>query len=124
MGVILPLAFAAQYGLHTAFGELSPAAPVAALDGSGMVAMDHTHGTMLLSHVIVALVSAAWLRRGEELFCSLVRRLAARVLRLPEPVRPAIVFTDGPVASPAWVPVPVAVGTEVSRRGPPAPRSS
>ncbi|ROO85989.1 hypothetical protein EDD29_3546 [Actinocorallia herbida] len=120
MGVILPATFAAQYGLHTLFGELYPPAAVEALDGSGLVTMDHTHGSMLLSHVIVALLSAAWLRRGEELFCSLVRRLGARILRLPRPVLPATPFGKAPVPAPVMVRVSVAVVTEVSRRGPPA----
>ncbi|MDX6742380.1 hypothetical protein [Actinocorallia sp. A-T 12471] len=119
MGVILPATFAAQYGLHSLFGELSPVAGVEALDGSGMVSMDHTHGSMLLTHVIVALLSAAWLRRGEELFCALVRRLAARILRLTRPALPAILFVKAPVPAPVMACVPVAVTTEVSRRGPP-----
>lgn len=120
MKVILPATFAAQYGLHTVFGALVPAPMVEALDGSGMVAMDHTHGSMLLSHVIVALLSAAWLCRGERFFCALVRRLAARVLRLARPALPAILFVKAPVPAPAMACVPVAVVTEVSRRGPPA----
>ncbi|GAB2857240.1 hypothetical protein GCM10022221_66040 [Actinocorallia aurea] len=119
-GVILPVTFAAQYGLHTLFGEMAPVHRVEALDGSGLVVMDHTHSSMLLTHVIVALLSAAWLRRGEELFCSLVRRLAARVLRVARPWVPVTPFRAVPSAEPVRILVPVAVVTEVSRRGPPA----
>lgn len=120
MRLILPVTFSAQYGLHSLFGAMTPAHRVEALDGSGLVVVDVTHPSMLLTHVIVALLSAAWLRRGEELFCSLVRRLAARVFRAPRPFVPLTPFRAVPAAEPVRVLVPAAVVTEVSRRGPPA----
>ncbi|MFB4320283.1 hypothetical protein [Actinomadura sp. 21ATH] len=87
---------------------------------AGAGGMDHSGAAMLLAHVIVALVTAAWLRRGEELFCSLVRRLATRIARVvrPGPV-PAPPFSR-PAVTRVRVLIPDAVVTAVGRRGPPA----
>ncbi|MEW2359795.1 hypothetical protein [Spirillospora sp. NPDC029432] len=148
MKAILPATFAAQYGLHHLLGRLAPGTPAAHealarpaahahhahhahyvehahhaehVQYAGGGAMDHAGGTMLLAHVIVALITAAWLRRGEELFCSLVRRLATRVTRLvrPGPV-PSPRVHSRPAVTRVWVLIPDAVVTAVGRRGPPA----
>ncbi len=122
MRVIFPAAFSAQYGLHDFFGRIAPEAPaVVDPDMPTMVATGHSGVTMLLGHVIVALLSAAWLRSGEELFCSVVRRLAARILRLLRCLLVPSREVPGPAVTVAErVLVPVAVVTTVGRRGPPA----
>ena len=79
---------------------------------------------MLLNHFEGSLLTAAWLRCGEELFCSLVRRTAARILRLLRCVLVPSREVPGPVVTAAVrVLVPMSVVTVVGRRGPPAANS-
>ncbi len=124
MRVVFPATLLAQYGLHELFGRLAPAVagPVDP-DLPVMVDAGHSGPAMMLGHLIVALLSAAWLRCGEELFCSLVRRMAARILRLLRytPVSPPPAAR--PAAAAVRVLVPVAVVTAVGRRGPPVANS-
>ena len=125
MRVILPATLLAQYGLHEPFSWSAPAAPRSQdPDLPTMVDAGHSGLAMLLGHLIVALLTAAWLRCGEELFCSVVRRMAARILRLLRCVPVPSAQVPGPVVTAAVrVLVPMAVVTVVGRRGPPAANS-
>jgi len=120
MRVLLPATSAAQYGLHELFGRLAPAAagPVNP-DLPVMADTGHSGPAMLLAHLTVVLLTAAWLRRGEELFCSLVRRTAARLLRLLRYPPVSLPLLRRPVRGTVRTLVPAAVVTAVGRRGPP-----
>jgi hypothetical protein len=125
MRVVLPAVLAAQYGLHVLFGQVAPEAPaIVDPDLPTMAQTEHSGLPMLIGHLIVALLTAAWLRCGEELFCSLVRRTAARILRLLRCVLVPSREVPGPVVTAAVrVLVPMSVVTVVGRRGPPAANS-
>ena len=119
--VIFPAVLLVQYGLHVFFERVAPAAPAPEdPDLPAMAQMGHPGSAMLIGHLIVALLTAAWLRCGEELFCSVVRRMAARILGLLRCVLVPSREVPGTVVTAAVrVLVPVAVVTAVGRRGPP-----
>ncbi|GAA3147141.1 hypothetical protein GCM10010466_42670 [Planomonospora alba] len=79
LAVLLPAAFAAQYGLHHLFTAASAQPPpVPGHDHGGLAA-----GVgMLLAHAATALLSAHWLERGESALATLLRLLVAAVLTL------------------------------------------
>ncbi|GAA0375302.1 hypothetical protein Acor_67310 [Acrocarpospora corrugata] len=118
-GVLLPAAFAAQYGMHRLFG----AGAVVDVEGHHSGGLSTALG-MLLAHALVASLSAWWLERGENALATLVRLLACSLFDLWRllaatlavvPVRPVV-----PVAGPA----PVITGSQIlswtlCRRGPP-----
>lgn len=133
--VILPAAFAAQYGLHNLFGLELPQAPqqhlVPVLDpvsgvpvGSGMATMDHAGPAMILAHLIVALLTAAWMRKGETVFCALARQLYARVCTVLKPVQALPTPSRPPLSHTLPVAIATALGTVIAHRGPPAPISA
>lgn len=124
MRVVLLATSLAQYGLHELFGRLAPgAADSVNPDLPVMVDAGHSGPAMLLGHLIVALLSAAWLRCGEELLCSLVRRTAARLLRLLRYTPVSAPPVSRPAAGTVRVLVPAAIVTAVGRRGPPVANS-
>jgi hypothetical protein len=109
--VLHALFAAAQHGQHLAHGGTAPSS-------SG-------GGTMTLAHVVAAVVSAWWLRRGERAAWALARRVAAAVVRPARALRPSP--PPRPPAPRLWtVPArPVAPRSGllrhvVVRRGPPS----
>ena len=114
--------FAAQYGLHHLF---SAGRTVSGPAVAGEHAHDATSLTMVLSHAIMALLTAFWLARGEARLCALVRWACDRSFRLlillfEPPVRPRAVLAPRRVA----VPVSEVLRACIARRGPPRPISA
>lgn len=105
---------AAQHGQHLAHGAAMP---------------QHSGGTtMSLAHVVAAVVSAWWLRRGERATWALARRITAAVMRPIRALRPAPLSAVAPhgcqaVPSGTFGPRSGLLRYFVVRRGPPSPRS-
>jgi hypothetical protein len=107
-GVLVAAAFAAQYGMHQVFG-------------AGEHGSHHGSGVgMLLAHVLLAVLSAWWLERGQDALVRLLGRSLARLWWapwrgpvVPVPVRLVPAGGEPPVC------VPQVPAWEVSHRGPP-----
>lgn len=117
-----------QFVLHSLFANAS--APVEHHVQTDMAAPAHGSGPgMTLAHVVAAVISAWWLRRGERTAWALTRRLAAQVGRPVRDLLAVLLAAAEPVAPPVRTPMrraPVPIGPtgrvlrhEVVRRGPP-----
>jgi hypothetical protein len=105
---------AAQHGQHLAHGH-------AMAPSSGGV-------SMTLAHVLAAVVSAWWLRRGERAVWDLARKIAAAVVRpavtlLTAPAPPSPVARAAAAAEPA-TPGRILLRHVLVRRGPPSPSTA
>ncbi|HEX2315780.1 MAG TPA: MFS transporter [Thermomonospora sp.] len=126
---LLPAAFAAQFGLHQLFswgaGHTAPAPPDPATAAAGHV---HDAGSlpMLIAHLTVALITAAWLERGEAALCAFLRGLYAGAVSLLALLLPDPPVPPRPVAAPRPVALPPTrrLRAAIVRRGPPVPISS
>lgn len=125
LATILTGLLGGQFALHALFAAAehgqSPHGPVSA----GTV---HGGYIMTLAHVVAALVSAWWLRRGEHAIWVLARKIAAAGRRLRVLLVPPVLIEPS-----ARLPVPVSamLGRRVqvlrhvvSRRGPPSPSTA
>ncbi|WP_062439834.1 hypothetical protein [Herbidospora daliensis] len=111
--VLLAFCFPFQYGMHHLFalGAVTPPAD------------HHTGGAaatlgMAVAHGVVAVLSAAWLSRGESALAELLHLLVARLLVLVRPRIPAVgvaVFRGAAEARPDGR----LLASVVRRRGPP-----
>ncbi|MEV0588837.1 MFS transporter [Nonomuraea sp. NPDC050310] len=105
---------AAQFGLHELFGTATDYLPVHHGSTLGMSL------GMLLAHAAATAVTGWWLARGESALWSLIRRLGARLIRVPAlSVPPQVRQAHRP--RPGWVPAPYELRHTVTRRGPPLP---
>ncbi|MEV4806301.1 hypothetical protein AB0K18_40435 [Nonomuraea sp. NPDC049421] len=132
---LLAASFTAQYGMHQLFTTTPHAAPALHAHTTDASALVSHHGGgfsasvgMLLAHVVVAVLSAWWLDRGETTLATILHLLATSLRDLwalltvwdpapPAPTRrPALLATAplGPLA-------PRALTWTLSRRGPPHP---
>ncbi|TDD25772.1 hypothetical protein [Nonomuraea diastatica] len=118
LGTLLAASFAAQYGMHQLFG--SGGAAFSSHHGSGL----HAGAGMVLAHVLVATVSAWWLRRGDSALLTLLRLLACSLRdlwhRLTTRLAPPRTPRQGLVlAAPDGVAAAHVLAWTVCRRGPP-----
>ncbi|MGV9775041.1 hypothetical protein [Streptosporangium sp. NPDC003464] len=118
LGALLTAAFAAQYGLHHLFSAAAVQPPPVPGHGHGGLAADVS---MLLAHVVTALLSAYWLERGETALATLLRLLAASVLTLLVCWAPPAVrcLAPRPSGESRVSSVTRLLAAAVSRRGPP-----
>ena len=112
---------------HSAHGAHAAhlAAPTLGAD-SGALALMQGDLTMWLSHAVGALITVTFLYRGErallavwaiaELFFASIKRRATTPLRLPVTTRTVRMPV---VTAPGWAVISRALGTSISRRGPP-----
>ncbi|MFG2005596.1 hypothetical protein ACGFNU_41255 [Spirillospora sp. NPDC048911] len=125
--LLLPGTFAAQYGLHHLF---SRGAGHAAAHADPAMAAEHVHDTtsmtatsmsMALGHVIMALLTAFWLERGEARLCALVRWACERAVPPLLVPLPDVPIPARPLPAPRRVAVPVSevLRSVIARRGPP-----
>ncbi|NBE95584.1 hypothetical protein FE391_45760 [Nonomuraea sp. KC401] len=124
LGTLLAASFAAQYGMHQLFGSGAAAFP--GHHGGGLhTGTELGPGTgMVLAHVLVAAVSAWWLRRGETALLALASLLACSLRGLWDRLTTRLAPTPAPrpglvPAAPGDVAVPPVLAWTLCRRGPP-----
>jgi hypothetical protein len=77
-----------QFMLHALFAAAQHGQHLG--HGAAMAPSSSGGGTMALAHVVAAVVSAWWLRRGERAAWALARRIAAAVVRPARTLRQAL----------------------------------
>ncbi|MGH3380885.1 MAG: hypothetical protein ACRDP6_39735 [Actinoallomurus sp.] len=127
LATILLWLLGGQFMLHALFSAAQHGQHLA--HGGAMAPSSTGGGTMALGHVVAAVVSAWWLRRGERAAWALARRIAAAVVRPSRALRTARLPLP-PVPCRWVVParsVPPRSGFlrhVVVRRGPPSPAAA
>ncbi|WP_327104792.1 MFS transporter [Nonomuraea glycinis] len=126
MGTLLAAAFAAQYGMHHLFsaGATAVRTPVPGAEHHQPAGLFPGLG-MLVAHVLVAMLSAWWLERGDAALLTLLRLLGCALRDLWHPLPRGFAPLAAPrPAPPVAAPAPAlrtaqALSSALSRRGPP-----